>query len=91
MEEGRDAGKLLMKREIKLGRKRIFAKYLDGLEKSDLRDLGKPHKASANHNKRLTLLKQARREVSRKKLVVKNGVQERAKSLKKTDGGKNCA
>ena len=43
-EKIREAGSSLMKKKRIQGQKRIFAKHLDGLERSDFCDFGKPRK-----------------------------------------------
>ena len=52
MEEGREAGRSLMKRERKVqGQERILAKHLDELERNDFCDFNNPRQRSYQKGK----------------------------------------
>ena len=51
MEEGREVGRSLMKREKVQGQEQILAKHLDGLERNDFCDFEKPRKCACQKGK----------------------------------------
>ena len=51
MEEGREAGRSLMKREKSTSQKRILAEYLDELERNGFCDFDKPRKRAYQKEK----------------------------------------